>query len=252
MAFMIQRDYSAASVQTKVSGLSYVHTTIGWPNPAVHFLIKKMLKGSKKLRCTRDARLPITLPILRALIKVIPRLQRESYYQKMYKAMFLLAFHALLRVSEFTTRGKQLGHAIQKEDVSIEASKGTLSTMHVRIRHFKHSKGPVTLSLKAHPSALCPVHALSNYLLVRHPYKGPLFINQDSTPVTSYQFTSFLHQAVSDIGLNARLYKPHSFRIGGATLAHQTNMSESQIKALGRWGSSSYMRYIRVPVIPTL
>ena len=51
------------------------------------------------------------------------------------------------------------------------------------------------------------------------------------------------------IGLNVDVYKPHSLRIGGATLAHDLNFSDAQIESLGRWHSKSYQRYIRVPVL---
>lgn len=171
----------------------------------------------------------------------------------MYTAMFLLAFHALLRVGEFTVRGHRLGHVIRNRDVKFEWKNEILTKMTVKLRHFKYSKRPVTLSISATPdSPLCPVTKMAQYMQIRDPSPGPVFINQDTSQVSSSQFTVFLRLAILDIGLNPKLYKPHSFRIGGANLAHQANFSETQLKILGRWSSSSYLRYIRVLIIPTL
>lgn len=253
IAFMVHKGYTAATIQTKVAGLSYVHTLKGYPNPSSHFLIKKILKGCKKQRLRTDTRLPITIPILCSLIVALPRLHRLNYYHTMYKAMFLIAFYALLRVGEFTTHAKQGGHTLLRKDISFEYEGQTLKGVLLHLKHFKHSKRPVTLSVKAsHKLSMCPVAALRAYTRQRCSCKGPLFVNQDCSPVTSYQFSAILRQGIIDMGLNPKVYKPHSLRIGGATRAHQANLSESQIMALGRWSSSSYLRYIRVPIVPTL
>ena len=167
--------------------------------------------------------------------------------------MFLLAFHALLRVGEYTIRGNLLGHVIRNHDVKFEWVDGSLQNLIVKLRHFKHSSRSVTLSIRAvFTSPCCPVTKMAEYMHIRAPSTSPLFINQDASPVTSSQFASFLRFGVLDIGLSPKLYKPHSFRIGGATLAHQANFTETQLKTLGRWSSSLYLRYIRVPVVPML
>ena len=54
---------------------------------------------------------------------------------------------------------------------------------------------------------------------------------------------------IVDLGLDTSVYKPHSLRIDGASLAHDLNFSDAQIQSLGRWHSTSYQRYIRVPVL---
>ena len=65
------------------------------------------------------------------------------------------------------------------------------------------------------------------------PAQGPVFINRDGSPVSSYQFNKVFQQLVQDTFLDPRKYKPHSLRIGGATHAHQLNMSHSRIKEMG-------------------
>ena len=48
-------------------------------------------------------------------------------------------------------------------------------------------------------------------------------------------------------GLNPTQYKGHSFRIGAATLAAESGLSDAQIRLLGRWKSDSFRKYIRSP-----
>ena len=40
-------------------------------------------------------------------------------------------------------------------------------------------------------------------------------------------------------------YNTHSFRIGAATSAIETGISDVQVKMLGRWKSNAYQRYVR-------
>ena len=48
-------------------------------------------------------------------------------------------------------------------------------------------------------------------------------------------------------GVDERNYAGHSFRIGAATTAAAAGVDDSMIQTLGRWKSSAYLVYIRVP-----
>jgi hypothetical protein len=49
-----------------------------------------------------------------------------------------------------------------------------------------------------------------------------------------------------------QIYKCYSFRIGAATTAHMMGIPDNRIKAMGRWHSDSFMRYIRIPLLSGL
>ncbi len=52
--------------------------------------------------------------------------------------------------------------------------------------------------------------------------------------------------AANFLGFADRL-SPHSLRIGAATHAALTGMSDAMIRTAGRWSSSAYTRYVRLP-----
>jgi hypothetical protein len=47
------------------------------------------------------------------------------------------------------------------------------------------------------------------------------------------------------------LYKPHSFRIGGATEAKRLGFDDDTIMQWGRWSSNAYKKYIRLDIKET-
>ncbi|KAK2160937.1 hypothetical protein NP493_1618g00010 [Ridgeia piscesae] len=55
--------------------------------------------------------------------------------------------------------------------------------------------------------------------------------------------------AKPDTRLDPDKYKGHSFRIGAATAAADSGLSETQIQTMGRWKSSAFKRYVRIPVL---
>ena len=60
-----------------------------------------------------------------------------------------------------------------------------------------------------------------------------------------------LSMAIKYCGLDPSRYKGHSFRIGAASYAADAGMSDSQIRALGRWKSDAFRKYIRIPSLST-
>ena len=113
----------------------------------------------------------------------------------MYSAMVLVAFHAFLRIGEYTTKGGQESHVIQREHVQFSIHGGKLTGMALTLFHFKHSKREVTLELKARiDEQFCPVKALARHIGIKGPKKGPIFINEDGCPVSFVYIAYFICQ----------------------------------------------------------
>jgi hypothetical protein len=91
---------------------------------------------------------------------------------------------------------------------------------------------------------LCPVQALIQYLGVRSPTPGPLFVLSTGSPLSR---SHLVHTALRQAGLDESRYNGHSFRIGAETTAAQQGFEDFLIQTLGRWRSEAYKIYINLP-----
>ena len=76
---------------------------------------------------------------------------------------------------------------------------------------------------------------------------GPLFKLPNGVPMTRSYFMGKVREVLSDLGLSARNYAGHSFQVGAAMTAAMVGIEDSLIQTLGRWRSSAYFLYIRIP-----
>ena len=239
VAYLQNKSFSYNTIATYVSAIAYFHKLQGYSDPADTFLVRKTLAGLRKLQPAVDTRLPITLDILRQLIGYLYDLGLGFFQTKLYKAMFLLAFFAFLRIGEMTAYPHST-HNIQVHNVQL----GTHAIL-IHFQSFKHSKRPQSVQIMSRRDAFCPVTALKSYLAIRGKTSGPLFCWPNYQPILRTQFTDILQSCLKAANLSVQLYKGHSFRIGAATYAKQMGLSDGQIRRLGRWQSDAFLLYIR-------
>lgn len=171
------------------------------------------------------------------------------FEQTLFRAMYSLAFHALLRVGEYTVTDTS-AHVIQFKALTFQIKGQAILSCDITLPHYKHSLKSATLHIsKSCIPAICPVENLVRYCHIRSTKDGPLFLTENGTAVTSRQFSRGLKISIQDLGLPPHLYTPHSFRIGGASFAQQCNYSESRIQSLGRWKSQAFRKYLRTPML---
>ena len=89
--------------------------------------------------------------------------------------------------------------------------------------------------------------SLLNYLYLRGPGAGPLFVYRDGTPLSRPWLSSFLQTTLQSAGVPGK-FSGHSFRIGAATMAATRGVPDHLIKTMGRWSSEAYLLYVRTPV----
>ena len=251
IAFQSEAGYKGSSIQTQISGITFLQRIMGFENLADNFLVKKLLVSAHKTAQSPDKRLPITIPILRSLLLSLPQVVGTPFEVKLYKAMFLLAFFALLRVGEMATTKYGKANILQLHNIEILWANALVKGIRIHMQHHKHSKSvPTPLEIQTGKDIhICPVQALYNYMSIRGGKAGPLFLNEQKCPVSAAHFTATLHNCVKVISLDTNRYTPHSFRIGGASFAHENNFNDVQLRRLGRWHSTAYLRYIRNPVL---
>lgn len=93
-----------STIASPISAISFAHKGRGFHDPTCCFVIRIILKGIQNTNGTVDTRLPITCHILTEMLSAISQVINGRYYQSLLKAMFLLAFHAFLRISEITMK----------------------------------------------------------------------------------------------------------------------------------------------------
>ena len=170
--------------------------------------------------------------------------------------MFLLAFHAFLRIGEITVRSKDNVNLIMLEKkITFDHLQSDQPFIVLRMTNFKHnaSKQTVTLQIQSQKNVkFCPVHHLLKYLDMRGKAFGPLFCYKDFKAIQRTEFCKVLNAALNFSNYDTAFYKSHSFRIGAATTAHMLGFFDGRIKYMGRWHSDSYLRYVRVPMLSGL
>ena len=173
VAYLYADGYAPTTMLTHMSALSYMHKITGSPDHTQQFVVKKLITGAQNLSGRQDTRLPITKSVLSKIVHAINFVASSEYIQLLLKSMFLLAFHAFLRIGEITVHGPQSRHSvIQLKDITVSSAE-----LSVSITHFKHniSHRPVILAIAATHDPNCPVAAILKFLNVRGPVQGPLF-----------------------------------------------------------------------------
>lgn len=254
IAYMYDRHYAPSTVNTYVSALGYCHKLSGFPDPTKAFFIVQMLKGYGKLGSCLDSRLPITLPILNRILESSVEICSTPYDRRLFQAMCSLAFFACMRVGEFTgTTSRKIGPLVQLHQLTqlVDANQRVIS-LKFTFLDFKHNYNQRPFSVVINRRIkFCPVQIILDYLSLRGSGPGPLFRLADGSPVSRTIFIDKLSMAIKYCGLDPSRYKGHSFRIGAASYAAEAGMSDPQIRALGRWKSDAFRKYIRLPSLST-
>lgn len=139
-----------------------------------------------------------------------------------------LAFHGLLRISEFLS--------LKTQDVAVSGDlRLGLVAKHVSLRLRTTKTGPNQFVTLHDPAVL----KLLDFVLDRTPPGGTLF------PYSPHVFRRLFKSFCSTLGLSAG-YVPHSLRHGGATFLHLKGTPIEDILLRGRWSSNkSARRYIQ-------
>lgn len=96
IAYLYSSLFSASTISSHISALSYIHKLFGLPDPTQMFIVKKLLRGCHKMGRSVDSRLQITIGILRNIINALPHSVSILDHRIMLKALFSLCFMLFL------------------------------------------------------------------------------------------------------------------------------------------------------------
>ena len=88
---------------------------------------------------------------------------------------------------------------------------------------------------------LSPVVSMVNYPHLHGLSPGPLFLYQDSTPLSRSKLSAFLKSTLQSN------FSGHSFRVGTATTAASRGIPDYLNKTMGCWSSKTYLLYVQTP-----
>lgn len=245
MQFLLDSDVSGPTIANYVSALKHELTLYNVNVQGFsHSRVTIMLRGIRVLkRVTPQIKSIISLPMLNSIINQCGILQ----YPFLFKAIFLVAFFTFLRLSNFAvssaSRFDPSKHFTVQDFVDCR-------TPYLRIKWEKNwqlSSSPRSVFLPCLPSSnLCPVTALRR--LLHHNKlnsRDPLFAATEGIPITFHAIRKALAHILVSLGLPYNAFTFHSFRRSGASLAFNSEVPVSLIKAHGGWKSSAVLRYIQ-------
>lgn len=235
----------ASTLAAEASAISYGHKLAGTTDPTTDFRVRQLLTGSRRLRPSQDSRLAVSLAELGQLCSALGFIEISPLDQAAFRAIFSLAFFALLRPGE-VVRGRDAAHTVRLGHVRLDGAH-----LQVTIPSSKTSVSPFTASFVARPDlATCPVTAIRDYLAVRGAGAPDdiLFVGGDRRPVTTRGLTRVLRLAGRRAGLDSSRLSGHCLRISGASHGAAIGLTELQLCQAGRWSSQAVQRYVRQPV----
>lgn len=257
VAHLAEEGLQHSSVKGYLSAIRHLQILGGMGDPFVASwpLLECTLKGLKlkQAKCPSmrsKIRLPITPVIMRQLREVWEK-ENNHPDKIMLWAACCTCFFGFLRSGEVTVRSQKEydpeAH-LSDGDVSLD-SQSNPSVVRVRIKASKTDpfrKG-VFVFLGITGNDLCPVAAMAAYLVIRGRNPGPFFRFQSGVPLSRELLVRHVRAALREKGIDDTKYAGHSFRIGAATSAAAVGVEDSLIKTLGRWESSAYLAYVKIP-----
>ena len=166
-------------------------------------------------------------------------------------AVSLLGFFGFLRSGEITVptdAGFDEGVHLAFNDISVDCTENP-QVICVRIKASKTDPFRVgaDIFIGRTDNDLCPVATVLAFMALRGPGPGSLFHFRDGKPLTHSRLVVKLKESIQAAGVNCAAYSGHSFRSGEATTAVRQGIGDATIKMLGRWKSSAYQSYIKMP-----
>ena len=193
---------------------------------------------------SRLARAGIDLTALRKILLFLDQMHFSAYDLVMFRAIFIWAYFACLRISEFAVGGLA-NHTLKIQDLDYAYVNGLVEAYRINFKTYKWSKGPVSRTLmKESDPSICPVLAMTKYLSIRGNMPGFLFLN-DLGPVSFRTISDLVGIVNKLLAPSGSKFTSHSFRIGRCTDLYSAGTSIPVLMAKGRWSSALYKSYIR-------
>ena len=240
-AYLVDKGNKSATIKSYVSAIKSILTTDGYEWNDSMILMETIVEACKIQNDRIFHRFPIHIGLLEMLLFEVQRTYKNDFYLEiLFKTIFIIGYHGLLRVSEMATeKGLHcMNHAVKAKDVHIDQNKqkillilyssktlGKESRLQkIKIealdRHKHIQMSRVDGNIKQKRRHFCSFNLLHQYLTLRSPWEDedePLFILHHGVVLTPSLIRKNLKIGIKNIGLDASLYDIHSLRVGRTT-----------------------------------
>lgn len=252
-AHLGQEGLAPATIRLYLAGIRHQQILTGLPDPRWGEMPKLslVLKGISRVYAEANQRRPDRRPMSPLLLNQLRGewLKSPGADGTMLWAATCLGFFGCFRAGELTAppggEFRGLDH-LTAADIRMDPANPP-QWLTVWVKRSKTDQlrqgAPVTVGRTGQP--LCPVEAVEAFRAIRGSGKGPFFRYQDGSPLTRARLDAAIKRALGRAGADATGISTHSLRIGAATTAARRGVQDSEIRDMGRWRSSAFLRYVR-------
>lgn len=255
-SFLADNVYEEPTIRSYMSAIRYQLQQDGVRLDEDKILLESIIRSSRYKNKEKRQRLGISEQMLHRLLdQVEEQFNSQPYLVALYKAMFVMGFYCLLRVSKLTSGRHPIlaknviaAHNKLKIQVTLESSKTHTRREKKQVIRFPDQDEEAD-AFKWINTKYCPFTILQKFIEVRDQIaqgSEQFFVFKNNIPIKEGQFRRVLKKLIKLAGYNADSYNTHSFRIGRANhLMYKLNFSVSRIQLKGRWISGAIWNYFR-------
>ena len=253
---LISQGKQSATVKSYVSAIkrTLVDDNYSWRDDRI--LLSSLTRACRVRNDRVRTGLPISCSLLELILFEVQRMMRnesQMYLELLYKAVFCLGYYGLLRVGELTdsphvVKAANIHMGVNKKKILIILYSSKTHGDYTRPQKVKITANVDEKSGKYRHRNFCPFAVVGNYMSIRGDYLTDgenLFVFGDGSPVHAEHARKVLRHAITAIGLDAKLYDMHSFRIGRTSDLIRYGYSVQEVQRMGRWKSNAIFKYIR-------
>ena len=255
-AYLADQGLSPQTIKGYLAAVRNTQISLGFPDPRDQSslpILKRVQAGIQRVRSSATPSSRLRLPITATILERI-RTQLESAdtpHKELMWAVCCTAFFGFFRLGELLPESRAKINPVASlmwGDVAVDShEKPTMVRLHLKRSKCDQFGTGADIIVGSTGLPLCPVTAILKYIAVRGPSPGVFFRRSATQPALKPWFIEQLREVLTAVGLPRQQYAGHSFRIGAATTAAIAGVEDSTIQTLGRWHSSAYLQYIRLP-----
>lgn len=262
---IVRRGVRASTADCYLSAVRQVHIVKGLNAPNLRQgVISSILKGGRNQNTIEDringrsTRLPVTITILK-LLKIEIAASTMSFSKKrLVWLICTLNFYGCFRVHETLARTEQqfdpaftlLSKDVKLREVTIDGKKESLLQLCLKSPKEDRIGASSFVDVYETKGLLCPIRAYKKWKATNPPNEPnmPAFRTEDGVPLTGRELNKILKKSLRKHDFyQSGTITSHSFRSGMASMMATLGYSEEEIMAMGRWSSTAFEAYIKLP-----